>query len=363
MLIHHASGNRVKLLKVGDVTCDASTTETVGDFASKSTAALCDYDLRAVFGEQLRRGETEPARATHDHRYLAVESLAHSVSCRVGTTPHSTLSGVSIPKLVVFDVDGTLIDWHGNISADTHRTLQRLRQLDVTIAVATGRPLAIAEHTLDQIGGADWMVCSNGSALFEVTTGTMLRDQVLPGDSVEPAIRAMRNLVPGIGVAIDVGSMIIEEAGFSDRVPEEPTAPPVEDALVALATIDGAVRRVIFFHADYDERLDDLAARVRTVIDARCQVQYGGLPIVDISPAGDHKAVALQVLIEHLGIAVDEVIAFGDGGNDIEMLQWAGTGVAMGNARPAVQAVADHVTDSVDALGISAFLGPLLDRS
>ena len=65
-------------------------------------------------------------------------------------------------------------------------------------------------------------------------------------------------------------------------------------------------------------------------------------------------------MVEHLGVTAADVVAFGDGGNDIEMLQWAGTGVAMGNARPQVQAAANHVTTTVEQGGIAAFLQPLL---
>ena len=89
-------------------------------------------------------------------------------------------------------------------------------------------------------------------------------------------------------------------------------------------------------------------------------MQFGGLPIVDVSPRGDNKAVALEVLVDHLGISAADVVAFGDGGNDIEMLQWAGTGVAMGNAGSHVQDAADHVTATVEAGGVAAFLEPVL---
>jgi hydroxymethylpyrimidine pyrophosphatase-like HAD family hydrolase len=235
---------------------------------------------------------------------------------------------VQIPKLVVFDVDGTLVDWVGNVAPSTVAMLSRLRALGIPIALATGRPLAVAQYTLDHVGGADWMACGNGSVLFEVATGRLLRDRCLPADVVLPVIHGLRSRQP--------------------------------DVLDALPADLSQVRRVIPFHDDYDDRLDELAAMVAELIDDRCQVQFGGLPIVDVSPRGDNKAVALQVLVEHLGVTAADVVAFGDGGNDIEMLQWAGTGVAMGNARPQVQAAANHVTTTAEQGGIAAFLQPLL---
>ena len=267
---------------------------------------------------------------------------------------------MQIPKLVVFDVDGTLLDWDGNVASSTVAVLARLRALQIPIALATGRPLAVAQFTLDHVGGADWMACGNGSVLFEVKTGRLLRDRCLPEDVVLPVIHGLRARLPGVGFAVEVGDTVLEEPGFNRRVPETNSVPPVSDVLDALPADLSQVRRVIPFHDDYDDRLDELAAIVAELIDDRCQVQFGGLPIVDVSPRGDHKAVALQVLVDHLGLTAADVVAFGDGGNDIEMLRWAGTGVAMGNARPEVQAAADRVTTSVEEDGIAAFLEPLL---
>ena len=268
---------------------------------------------------------------------------------------------MQIPKLVVFDVDGTLLDWHGNMTDATKRTLTRLRAAGIPLALATGRPMAIADHTLHTVGGADWMACGNGSTLFEVATGQLLRDRCLPEGVAAPIVTGMRVRLPGVGFALEVGNTVIEEHGFNRRVPEDPIGAPVGDVLVALRSNPGPVRRLISFHDDYDHRLDELAAVLDGFLPADCQIQFAGLPIVDVSPLGDHKAAALEVLVQHLGIEPADVIAFGDGRNDVEMLEWAGVGVAMGNARADVQVVADHVTAHIDDGGIAAFLDPLLD--
>ncbi|MCL4114128.1 UNVERIFIED_CONTAM: hypothetical protein GTU68_040100 [Idotea baltica] len=204
------------------------------------------------------------------------------------------------------------------------------------------------------------MVCGNGAVLFEVASGRVLRDEYLPADVVLPVVRGLRSRLPGVGFAVEVGDVVYEEHGFNRRVPEANSIPAVSDVLDALPDDLSRVRRVIPFHDDYDDRLAELADIVAEFIDDRCQVQFGGLPIVDVSPRGNHKAVALQVLVEHLDLTSADAVAFGDGGNDIEMLRWAGTGVAMGNARPAVRAAADHVTGTVDQGGVAAFLEPLL---
>jgi len=83
-----------------------------------------------------------------------------------------------------------------------------------------------------------------------------------------------------------------------------------------------------------------------------CRLPRWHPAFTDIVADGNSKAKGMEVICNHFGIRQDETIAFGDGGNDIEMLQWAGIGVAMGNAAPEVQRIADMVTTSVDDEGI-----------
>ena len=74
---------------------------------------------------------------------------------------------------------------------------------------------------------------------------------------------------------------------------------------------------------------------------------------VDITTKGCTKQQGIDEIIRHFGISLDETMAFGDGGNDISMIQHAAIGVAMGNALDSVKAVADYITDSVDEDGIA----------
>lgn len=81
----------------------------------------------------------------------------------------------------------------------------------------------------------------------------------------------------------------------------------------------------------------------------------------DIVAAGNSKALGMEAVCRHFGIRQQETLAIGDGGNDIEMLRWAGIGVAMGNATPEVQAAADMVTTDVDHEGIEYAVDQILD--
>lgn len=268
---------------------------------------------------------------------------------------------MSIPKLAAFDVDGTLLDEAGVCRPRTRAALDRLRGHGVVVAIATGRPHAIADETLALVGGADFIICGNGTSLFDIESHVFLHDTYLPDDVVGPLVAEIRLRVPGTGFALELATTMVAEHGFARRVPESSQTAPVSDVLHSAADPLTGVRRVIAFHDDHDHDLAGLAGTVEPLVDERCRVDFGGLPIIDIAPAGGHKATALEALTRHLGIGRSDVLAFGDGGNDIEMIRWAGTGVAMGNAAGHVREVADHVTERHDGGGVASFLEPMLD--
>lgn len=267
---------------------------------------------------------------------------------------------MGIPKLAVFDIDGTLVDYDGKGTAANRQALERLRAAGATVAIATGRPAALLDETVKEIGDVDYAVCSNGATITSVATGELLREVALPREVIERIVTGVRASVPGVGVALELPDRTIEEAGFARRVPPSRHDEPVDDVLQELDVTSSSVQRVIFFHDDFDADLPALAAKIRPHIDDRCDLFHGVmLPLVEVDSAGNHKAAALDVLADHLGIDAADAVAFGDGKNDIEMLQWAGIGVAMANAHDDTKAVADVVTGSVVDGGVATFVNGL----
>ena len=100
------------------------------------------------------------------------------------------------------------------------------------------------------------------------------------------------------------------------------------------------------------------ADRDKTVTDMlpHCRLPRWHPQFSDLVNANNSKASGIESILRHFGIKKEECIAFGDGGNDIEMLEYCGIGVAMGNALDGVKAVADHITDTVDNDGIAKAL-------
>ncbi|MDL2209124.1 HAD-IIB family hydrolase, partial [Parabacteroides sp. OttesenSCG-928-O15] len=109
--------------------------------------------------------------------------------------------------------------------------------------------------------------------------------------------------------------------------------------------IDETVYQVIaFFQKEQEER-------IMSVMPHAEATRWNPL-FSDVVPRGSSKAVGIDKILEHFGIALEETMAFGDGGNDVEMLQHVPLGIAMGNADEGVKAMADYVTDTVDNDGV-----------
>lgn len=268
------------------------------------------------------------------------------------------------PRLVVFDVDGTLIDHDGKCSERTKSALVHLREGGVHTAIATGRARASIDETLAVTGPVDYAVCGNGGTVTHVASDHKIFEQVLPGKDVVALIEAMKASVPGVGVAVELhDDTNLEEVGFSDRIPmRHQEIEPVADVAAAIGHDQPDVQRVIFFHPDYDNDIFALAEHAGRHLNGRFDIYCGvQLPLVEVMPSGQNKGVAVAHLATHLAVEASEVVAFGDGTNDIEMFQWVGRGIAMGpQCHRELLAVATAVTDPVTGDGVANYLDKLL---
>lgn len=249
------------------------------------------------------------------------------------------------PQLVALDVDGTLVTFDNEMSPAVRETVRALYDAGLPIVIATGRAVhgvmdVLGKLGLDQAEGL--AVASNGSVVMSVEPLEILHATTFDAsDAVNRIIEAL----PEVHVAV-------EEIGVGYRVnkpfPDGELGGKIK--VVGLSELIGhPVTRVIVrapetsteaFHAMvHDLGLQDI------------QYYIGYTSWLDLAPDGISKASGLQMVCDRLGVAAADVLAIGDGNNDIEMLSWAGRGVAMGQAPDSVKAVADAVTGSIDEDG------------
>jgi hydroxymethylpyrimidine pyrophosphatase-like HAD family hydrolase len=270
-----------------------------------------------------------------------------------------------VPKLVALDIDGTLLipDFEKGFSAEqvtepVHDAVLAAVDAGAHVVLSSGRAplsmggladrLGLTRAVEERDGERLWVVASNGSVVFRHAPIDVVHEVTFDASA---AVRAVLAEVPGAAVAV-------EEHGIGYRVNRE--FPPGElDGEMILTDIDhmiaDPVSRVII--RDPDSTSEDFQHLARKLGLQGTNYFIGWTAWLDIAPEGVSKASALAEVAATLGVAREEVLAIGDGRNDIEMLGWAGRGVAMGQAPLEVQEAADDVTETVDNDGVAVELG------
>ncbi len=259
--------------------------------------------------------------------------------------------------LVALDVDGTLVDHDGIMSDGVRDAARAVVEAGHHVIIATGRSLGALLPIVEMIGlRTGYGVCSNGGVTIrldpELPAGYEVIDRVTFDPA--PALNALRERIPGALFALeDSEGNFLATSRFQDAsFGIEARGVDFQDLLEAKA-----VRVVVnSAEASTHEFADAIAAAgLQGVTYA-----IGWSAWLDIAAAGVTKASALEILRGTLQIDPSLTVAVGDGSNDIEMLRWAGRGVAMGQAEDEIKAAADEVVASVYDDGAAAVLRSLV---
>lgn len=248
-------------------------------------------------------------------------------------------------KLFFFDIDNTLLDHKTNeIPASALQAITDLKQAGHVVAVATGRSLAHAKEFLEIISPI-YAVLQNGAFILR---GEHVIDKA---PLAHEALMRLFELMERRGFYYGING---EEGGH--------VSAEVDHVMVPLDSVDIEVHSDIehFRQAEvlqgwlfFDEALDaEFVPELKTLFPEFDFVRWHQTA-VDVLPKGVNKLTGCQHVLRDAGISIDHAYAFGDGLNDMEMLQGVGVGIAMGNAHPNLKAVADRVTDAVGEHGVA----------
>jgi Cof subfamily protein (haloacid dehalogenase superfamily) len=265
-----------------------------------------------------------------------------------------------LPKLIATDLDGTLVRSDDTVSAYTHGVLDRVRAAGIRIVGATGRGPRLTELTRNDIRVADFLVLAQGGWVVDSADPVPLRAERLPGTALAEVLTALEAEVGPLSVMV--------EALEHDDAPlwgdYDPTwrYPVVLEPRTRTECVAGDVIKA--FARSFDTDVDDfLAAAQRIVPPHVASVTQAGLNYVEICPPRVDKGTGLAVVADAVGVDPADVLVFGDMPNDLPMFAWAGwSRVAVGNAHPALRAVADEVTLTNDEDGVAVYLDRLLSR-
>ncbi|MCK9792652.1 Cof-type HAD-IIB family hydrolase [Isoptericola sp. 4D.3] len=284
--------------------------------------------------------------------------------------------GVTLPRLVATDLDGTLLRSDGTVSARTRSVLAAAEAAGTEVVFVTARPPRWLDALADLVGGHGRVICLGGAAVWDLSTGRALETCGFDDGVLRSLVAELRDAVPDVGLAVETARGPAFDPWFPDGEPgldRALRAAPVErslsggdDAVAKLLAVRpgtptqgfGVVQRGDVRDAEQDAFFE----RVRAVVGDRAELHYSGAAgLAELLPPGVTKEVALARWCARLGVDARDVWAFGDMPNDLPMLRWAGRGHAVANAHPDVLACADAVVPGNDDDGVATALEPALD--
>ncbi|MFQ4147986.1 HAD family hydrolase [Arthrobacter sp. LAPM80] len=263
----------------------------------------------------------------------------------------------SIRHLVALDVDGTLVDHDGNMSASVRDAARAVVDAGHEVIIATGRSLGAVLPVVEHVGlTRGYAVCSNGGVTLRLDPSLELGYEIINRETFSPreALTTLREKIPGARFALeDANGNFLSTSRFQDAsfgiMAQGVDFAHLLEAQAVRVVVNSAEASTAEFAAAID------AAGLHGVTYA-----VGWSAWLDIAAAGVTKASALEKLRASLGLDAGLTVAVGDGSNDVEMLRWAARGVAMGQAEDDVKAAANEVTASVYEDGAAAILRSLL---
>lgn len=264
-------------------------------------------------------------------------------------------------KMIALDLDGTLNNDEKKITEKTREALLAVQQHGVTVVLASGRQapgLAREAQALDLKDYHGLLLSYNGGRIQDATTGEILFDQAIDRAT---ALRFLRHLeaYPELSPIVDDGEFIFTTDARRHKVQDESRNNNLKVEIVA--NIADAVEArgfspVKILTAAPNEILVPRLADIRRGFEAELSFVQSAPWFYEATVKGVSKSTSLAIVCERLGIARAEVMAFGDAQNDMSMLDFAGHGVAMGNACPELKEMADEITLSNNEDGIAASL-------
>jgi len=248
--------------------------------------------------------------------------------------------------LVAIDMDGTLLDPAHRLSPRVKQAIARAREQGVRIVLTSGRPVSGLAPFLDELGingTEDYCIACNGGLVTRVATGEAIVEYPLDFDDflfVEQVAREM-----GVHFqALDGERLYTPNQDISIYTVADSHLSRVPLSYRSVAEMDPAMSFIKLMMVDEPEVLDAVIPRLPAALTERFAVLKSAAFFLEVFDRRAGKGPSLQKLAEHLGIDSSRVMAIGDQENDLTMLQFAGTSVAMGNAVDVVKATALHQT-------------------
>ncbi|HCH00383.1 MAG TPA: Cof-type HAD-IIB family hydrolase [Vibrio sp.] len=257
-------------------------------------------------------------------------------------------------KLIAVDMDGTLLNGSGKISEHNKQAIAQARQQGVHVVLASGRPLDGMRAALNELGmtqDSDYVISYNGSLVQTVASNTMIRQEILTGKDA----KLLNDWAQRLNVFIHAFSL---EQGLISPQSNPYTTHESEINGITLTerpfeTLDDADPILKVMMVEEEGKLTQAIEQITNELHQKFTIVRSAPFFLEFMNPTSDKGSGVQALANHLGILASEVMTLGDAGNDHHMLEYAGLGIAMGNATEATKQIADYVTETNENSGVA----------
>ncbi|WP_111937475.1 Cof-type HAD-IIB family hydrolase [Clostridium paraputrificum] len=257
-------------------------------------------------------------------------------------------------KLIALDMDGTLLKGDNTISQETKKAINLAKEKGIKIVITTGRPIQGVMNyleELDLINDDEYVITYNGSSVYNTKTLEPIIRNGITGKDFKDIYKLSKSLGVEFHGFIDECCIAPKENKYTET---ETLHNNIDVKIIDIENDindnDFIIKAMIL---DEKEKLDEAVKNIPKEYFEKYNALRTVSFIFEFMNKDCSKSNALKALCKHLDISPNEVIAFGDGDNDIDMLQFAELGVAMGNSSHYVKSKADYITLSNEEDGIA----------
>ena len=270
-------------------------------------------------------------------------------------------------RVIATDMDGTLLDPKGQLDLPRlEKILDKLDQCDIRFVIATGNEVHRMRQLLGHLAERVVLVVANGARIFE--NNELIQAQTWDDAMVDKALGHFKGReCQDQFVVTGMNGGFVKEGTVFTELDKFMTPEMIEKLYQRMNFVDefdsslfGGVLKMSMVVGE--ERLDSVLQEVNDLFDGRVRAVSSGYGCIDILQDGIHKAWGLVELLKRWNLKPEQIMAFGDSENDIEMLELAGISYAMENAEEAVKRVATKVAPANSQAGVYKVLENWLER-
>ena len=269
-------------------------------------------------------------------------------------------------KLIALDLDGTLLNMEKKVPQGNYQALKECEIAGIQIVPATGRGVGGIPPMIRELPGANYAITTNGAVVADLKNNKAIKTCGLSNEMIQRILNIAKKyhsatdpFIDGRAITEPASIDHMDEFGLSPEMQKliRDTREVVPNVMEYVKTTGAEAEKVNIFMADLEERE---VLRKELMAIPELSISSSMYNNLEVNAKGADKGSALLWLADYLGIDREETMSFGDGENDIPMIQAAGIGVAMENALDTVKAAADMITLKNDEDGVAAAIRKII---